>query len=308
MLQLTGNAFVPITCFNTRVRATRAGTFVVPSFQVQIYDKKVTVPAATLEVRADAPDVPAPAQLQIEAEKTNLFVGQPITVRVRVPGFPNGAIQGVQQFQIAGRGLLVDVGAIRQSITPSIVAGRQVPAMTYEATVTPVKAGELIFFAQGFSLSQMFSGLTFSPAQMHRRAPSFWRKVARCCWNRRRFMPARAHCRARASFLVLREPSARSVLLAQVWKPTFCAWGIPSDSLLPLTATTMSCALCHRHRRGFAIGRSLRRARTVRSRSRTDFGGWRFSHIRSFPYRNQLALLLLSPSAPLTRTRPFIVT
>src|SRR4051812_43947542 len=108
MLQLTGAAFVPITCFNTRVRASHAGTFVVPSFEVRIYDRKVTVPAATLEVRPDAPDVPAVNQLQIEAEKTNLFVGQPITVWVRLPGLPNGAIQGVQQFQIAGRGLLVD--------------------------------------------------------------------------------------------------------------------------------------------------------------------------------------------------------
>jgi len=163
MLQLTGPAFVPVTCINTRVRPSAAGKFSIPSFEVQMYGKKLTVPAATLQVQPDAPESNGSPQLLIEAEKTNLFVGQPMTVRIRLPGLPNGAMMGVQQFQIIGRGLLVDQGAIRQSITSAMVGGRPVQFMTYEAIVTPVKGGDLNFFAQGFSQAQNFLAVPNSP-------------------------------------------------------------------------------------------------------------------------------------------------
>jgi hypothetical protein len=163
MLQLAGGSFVPVTCFNTRVQASASGNFTIPAFQITVYGKKVTVPAATLEVKADA-DSSRPQSLSLELEKTNVYVGQPMTVRVRLPGMPNGGIQGLQQFQISGRGLLVDQGAIRQSITTSVLSGRQIPSITYEATVTPVKSGDLSFFAQGFTVPQIMSALVLSPS------------------------------------------------------------------------------------------------------------------------------------------------
>jgi hypothetical protein len=164
MLQLAGGAFVPVTCFNTRVQASAPGSFTIPAFQVAIYGKTFTVPAATLEVKTDAASAPSQS-LSLELLKTNLYVGQPTTVRVQIPGTPNGALQALQQFQISGRGLLVDQGAIRQAYAASMVMGRQVPSITYEATVTAVKSGDLNFFAQGFTIPQIMSSLVITPSQ-----------------------------------------------------------------------------------------------------------------------------------------------
>jgi hypothetical protein len=163
MLQLAGGAFVPITCFNTRVYPSAPGSFTVPAFEITVYGKKFTVPAATLEVKAEPENTPHSPSLSIELQKTNVYVGQPMTVRVRLPGTLNGGIQALQQFQITGRGLLVDQGAIRQAFTSSMIMGGQVSAITYEATVTAVKSGDVNFFAQGFTMPQMMSALTLQP-------------------------------------------------------------------------------------------------------------------------------------------------
>jgi hypothetical protein len=164
MLQLAGGAFVPVTCFNTRVQASIPGTFSIPAFEITVNGKKVNVPAATLEVNTNAADSHRQS-LALELQKTNVYVGQPMTVRVRLQGMSGGGFQGLQQFQISGRGLLVDQAAIRQSITTTMLMGRPVPAVAYEATVTPVKSGDLNFFAQGFTIPQMMSALTLPSAQ-----------------------------------------------------------------------------------------------------------------------------------------------
>jgi hypothetical protein len=164
MLQLAGGAFVPITCFNTRVQASAPGTFSIPAFEVTIYGKKFTVPAATLEVKTDAAESAHSQSLSLELQKTNVYVGQPMTVRVRLAGMPNVGIQVLQQFQITGRGLLVDQGAIRQTFAASILGGHQVSTVTYDATVTAVKSGDLNFFAQGFTIPPMLSALTIPSA------------------------------------------------------------------------------------------------------------------------------------------------
>src|ERR1017187_5177566 len=89
ILQMTGVSLEPRTAFNNRVRASSLGVFTVPEFVVKVYGKPVTVPAAQLEVVAAPPAAVRPApRLMLDLPATNLFVGQPVTVRMLLPGSP----------------------------------------------------------------------------------------------------------------------------------------------------------------------------------------------------------------------------
>jgi hypothetical protein len=159
LLQMTPATLEPRTAFNYRVRATSIGSFTVPEFIVKVDGKPVTVPSTRLEVvSAPSPLAPRAEQVRLELPLTNLFVGQPVTARILLPGPPAGAVQGLGQPQLSGEGILVDLGGVRQRYEMAPRGGAMVANFIYETTLTPVKAGKLTVFAQGFMASSRFSG------------------------------------------------------------------------------------------------------------------------------------------------------
>ena len=159
ILQMTGSSLVPLTAFNYRVRASGTGTFTMPEFVTQVYGKPVTVPAARLEVAVAPPgSALPPARVSLELSATNLFVGQPVRARVVFPSSPGFGLQALAQVQLAGKGFIVDQGAVRQQVGNVQLAGVNQMAYLYETSMTPLEAGKLTVFAQGFTTGNRFSG------------------------------------------------------------------------------------------------------------------------------------------------------
>ena len=159
ILRATGVSFVPLCAFNSRVRSAATGAFTLPAFTVNVYGKPVTVPAAQLGVVSALPLAAPPSQrVSLELPTTNLFVGQPVRAQVLLPGSAGGVVQGLGQVQLSGEGFLVDLGGVRQRIEPMPYHGTRVPTFIYETTLTPMAAGKLTVFAQGFTAGRQFSG------------------------------------------------------------------------------------------------------------------------------------------------------
>jgi hypothetical protein len=152
VLQMGGTSMVPITVFNSRAQPAGAGEYVVPEFTVMVYGRPVTVPAAKLVVATDAPANHPWPQLTLELSATNVFVGQPVSARVMLPN------QGLTQVQLPGDGFLVDQGTIRQRLEATARKGASFTAFIYDAVLTPLNAGVLTIFAQGFTSGLRFSG------------------------------------------------------------------------------------------------------------------------------------------------------
>jgi len=159
ILRMTGPSYAPLTAINYRVRSAGLGEFDVPEFQVKVYGKPVTVPAARLRVVAAPPSGARPAQrVLLDVASTNLFVGQAVRARVLLAGSGTGVVQGLGQVQFSGQGFLVDLGGVRQRIEPMLDRGARVPTFVHETTLTPMVAGKLSLFAQGFSAGNQFFG------------------------------------------------------------------------------------------------------------------------------------------------------
>jgi hypothetical protein len=158
LLQPSGNILRPFTAINFEVRASAPGMFLVPAFYVEVYGEPVVVPAVGLEVANDVEATAAARQLVLEASATNVFVGEPLTVRVLLPSTPSNRVEAVREVEIRGDGLLVDKNQVRQSISMTEVNGQKVAAYIYEATVTPIAAGTLSLSAQGFTAGRDFGG------------------------------------------------------------------------------------------------------------------------------------------------------
>ena len=150
MMHYTGTNMEPRTAFNYRVRASSLGLFTVPEFEVKVDGKPVKVPSAQLEVMPEPPASVTPAALlTLGLPVTNLFVGQAVQARVVLPA---GLGQGLMQLQLSGQGLLTDQGTIRQHIEMVLRDGVNAPSFIYEMTFTPMLAGKLTVFAQGFTI------------------------------------------------------------------------------------------------------------------------------------------------------------
>jgi hypothetical protein len=158
ILRLGGSGFEPLTAFNSRVRASVVGEFTLPEFTVNVYGKPVTVPAARLVVRPAAAAPPqSEVRLLFELPATNLYVGQAVRARAILPGAPGGFVQGLAQVQLSGEGFLVDLGGARQRIEMTPLNGTRLSTYIYEATLTPMAAGNIIVFAQGFTTASHFA-------------------------------------------------------------------------------------------------------------------------------------------------------
>lgn len=147
----------PQTAINYHVRAAEAGSFIIPDFVVSVYGQNVTVPSARLEVSESAlPTVPQ--SLQVEFVRTNVYIGEPVTVRVIMRAAAANVIQGIQDLRLNGEGFLWDQTAARQSINMIPYQGSNVAAYTYETTITPLHSGNLTVSAQGFTAGNRFAG------------------------------------------------------------------------------------------------------------------------------------------------------
>jgi hypothetical protein len=159
ILRMGPGSFLPLTAFNYRVRPSSVGTFNVREFTVSVYGKPVRVPAARLDVVAAPPEAAQPPlRILLELPATNLFLGQGVRARVLLPGSIGGAVQGLAQVQLSGHGFLVDLGSARQRIEMLPFGGGRIPTYSYEATLTPMVAGTVTVFAQGFVAGSRFSG------------------------------------------------------------------------------------------------------------------------------------------------------
>ena len=159
ILRMLGASYVPLSAFNYHVRPSGTGEFTVPEFKVNVYGKPVTVPAARLQVVAAAAAPAQPAQrIVLDLPVTNLFVGQAVRAKVMLPGTAGGVVQGLAQVQLIGRGFLVDLGGVRQRIEALASGPTRIPTFIYESTLTPMAAGKLSVFAQGFVAGSHFSG------------------------------------------------------------------------------------------------------------------------------------------------------
>lgn len=158
ILRIGGPTYLPLTAFNYPARAARTGEFVMPEFTVRVYGKPVTIPAARLVVVSPAPAAPPSQRIVLELPATNLFVGQGVRARVLLPGSVAGFVQGLAQVQLNGKGCLVDLGGARQRIEVLPNVGARAPTFIYETTLTPMVAGRVSVFAQGFVAGSHFSG------------------------------------------------------------------------------------------------------------------------------------------------------
>jgi hypothetical protein len=136
----------PETIFNSRVRAASPGKFTVPPFRVHVYGQTVTVPAAQLEVvESLPPGTPGGTELVLRFAETNLYVGQATPVSVTLPGSQGFPPQFLSQVQLTGDGFILDASAQRQRLDGAT------RSFTYETSLTPIQAGRISVFAQGFA-------------------------------------------------------------------------------------------------------------------------------------------------------------
>ncbi len=167
VLVFGGATMQPRTTFNYHIRPSSTGRFIIPGFPVTVYGKPVPVPPALLEV-ADSPppSVPPAPRLILKLATTNLYVGQALRANIITPPGAGPVSQGAVPLQIAGDGLLVDQSSYRQhyetrSRPPGVVV---LSSSSYELMVTPIRAGRLSAFAQGFFVSRTAGPLVISGA------------------------------------------------------------------------------------------------------------------------------------------------
>lgn len=157
---MTGTNMQPRTTFLFRAKPQGGGVFTVPEFTVTVYGRPVRVPAAQLEV-ASAPEIEVTTApiLRLELPQTNLYLGQTIRPRVILPAIIGGNVQLLAQVQINGEGFLADSSAASQRVESRNIDGTNQTTVVYETTLTPIAAGKLKAFAQGYTVGNRLFGV-----------------------------------------------------------------------------------------------------------------------------------------------------
>ena len=159
--QIENNVFRPYTTFLYRIRADKAAFYTIPSFAVEVYGKRVTVPQADLEGAIGLlPSLPPSRQLIVEADTTNALVGQPLTVSVLLVSPPN-APAGLTQVELDGGGFLESKRTVRNYGMPKMRNGTNVFVLAYETRVTPLSVGAVTISAHAFVVADTGSPLHF---------------------------------------------------------------------------------------------------------------------------------------------------
>jgi hypothetical protein len=167
VFQHADNQLKPYTTINHQVRASSAGSFTISEFTVEVYGRRIRVPAARLEVVDQTAAARPPGQrLVLQLSETNAYAGQPVVARILMPGLVSNLVQGLQSVKLNGEGILVDQSVARQFITPVPLGGHNVPAYVYETVFTPLVAGKLEVSAQGFTIGNRFAGSIIIPGQV----------------------------------------------------------------------------------------------------------------------------------------------
>ena len=151
------NKILLLDSYLYEVRATAAGHFVVPGFNVILDGKPVQIPAATLDVDKSIPG-PAPRKLVLEVSATNVFLGQPLRASVILPASPENQIEALREVQFGGNGFSSDLTTMKQAVEPIGLNGRTNEAFIYEITLTPIEAGPIALSAQAFAAGRDFFG------------------------------------------------------------------------------------------------------------------------------------------------------
>ncbi len=159
VFQMGPGVLQPRTSFLYHIRPSGAGQLSVPAFDIKVGGQTVTVPAATLDVTPNPPPGTAPAQrLALELDNTNLYAGQSVRARVSLSAPNGGPAQGLMQVQLTGEGFVVDQSSVRQRFEARSRAGGNSLTYIYETTLTPLTAGKLSVFGQGFTSGSRFTG------------------------------------------------------------------------------------------------------------------------------------------------------
>lgn len=168
LTRMEGNKYRPLTMFVCEAGAMESGTFLVSNFTVLCNGKPVPVPAASLTITNQAPVTEARrSRLLLQASETNLFVGQPVRVRVIMPAGPGNNVEALREVQFNGDGFMTDKTQTRQAVEGILMDGQTRPAFVYETVATPMAPGRLKLCAQAFTSGRDFNGpITISGGQV----------------------------------------------------------------------------------------------------------------------------------------------
>src|SRR5205814_5572140 len=92
---------------------------------------------------------------------------------VLLPGSLGGHLQGLAQVQLIGPDLIVDQGAAGIHIERIRLGETNVQAFAYQTMITPMKAGKVSFFAQGFTTGPNFVGTITGPIVVQAGPPQY---------------------------------------------------------------------------------------------------------------------------------------
>ena len=146
-----GLGIQPHAAFNYHVRATKAGSFLVPRFIVYVYGKPVTVPMATLEVTTNdaAPFTPR-RELLLKPANTSPFVGQTIALQIVLPA-SSGGVQPLNPVKLNGDGFVASQNPPSQRMDIFPEYGANGSSLICDTTLTPMRPGKMEIAAQGFT-------------------------------------------------------------------------------------------------------------------------------------------------------------
>jgi hypothetical protein len=166
--RMEGNKYRPLTAFVCEAWAAAAGTYSVSNFTVFCDGKAVVIPAASLEVNPNIPaDMPRRPRLLLQVGETNLFVGQPVRLRVLMPASSGNNVEALREVQFNCDGFMTDKTQTRQAVEGVQIEGQTRPAYVYETVATPMTTGRLKLSAQAFTAGRDFSGpITISGGQV----------------------------------------------------------------------------------------------------------------------------------------------
>lgn len=141
---------LPRTSINYRVTPQASGTILMPGFNITVYNKTYTVPAAQLlviEQNEGSETLPPPA-VTVEMPPGEWYVGQSVPIKVLLIDPGNNTVLGMTQLQLQGEGILVDMNTMRQRRDMTMRNGRMQTAFINEVVITPIMPGKRTFIAQ----------------------------------------------------------------------------------------------------------------------------------------------------------------
>lgn len=152
-LRNAGGRIVPRTTFLYHIQPSSNGVFTLPGYTIRARNETVQIPAAHLTVvPAGSAQVQTAPRILMQAPEAEVFVGQNIDLQVLFPGKPDGAVQTLTQVEVNGDGVLVDRNFRTQRIETRMEAGRPIRMFSYDAMITPMRAGRTELIAQGYTV------------------------------------------------------------------------------------------------------------------------------------------------------------